>query len=94
VGFFKRKLVRGGPWVPAAIWWSGERNEDGELEGDENLYCTVGVTPKDPIEEWSRVASNPITQEEYHRLMGDDRTLEDDEADRTPVDLNSIKPVF
>jgi hypothetical protein len=92
VGFYRRRLVRNGPWVPAAIWWAGERGEDGELIEDEQLFCTVGKIYKDPREEWTRLASNPITEEEYYRLLGGSN--EDEGEDRQPADLNTSKPVF
>lgn len=54
-GYFKRRMVRGGPFVPAAIW----RGEDGEL------VCSVDGRPRDPVDEWTFLAGQPVTYGEY-----------------------------
>lgn len=68
VGYFKRKLVRGGPWVPAAIFWAGPRDDDGNLIGDEKLVCIVNGVARDPVDEWTYLLGQPITEEEYRYL--------------------------
>lgn len=67
-GWYKRKLVKGGPWVAAAIWWHGPVDADGEPDGDEVLLCAVDGTHQDPEEQWTYLAANPITEQEYRYL--------------------------
>lgn len=63
-GFFKRKLVKNGPFVPARIWLEQETGEDGELLGSE-LRCEVNGEAADPFEAWSYLCANPITAAEF-----------------------------
>jgi hypothetical protein len=54
-GFYLRRLVKRGPYVTAHIWL-----EDGELR------CEVDGREVDPVEQWSYLADNPITEGEYY----------------------------
>ena len=94
-GWFKRKLVKGGVFVPARIWMFQDIDEQtGELLSDEVLQCEVNGTRADPEDAWSWICSNPITQQEYQYLEARiDHAArhepEDPFADpRKPIDLN------
>lgn len=50
-GYFKRRLVKGGPWVPAAIW-----------DADGRKVCRVGSETRDAYDEWTWLAKNPVKQ--------------------------------
>lgn len=63
-GWFKRRLVRGGPWAPAKIWREAERREL-QPTGRDILRCEVAGKLRDPQAEWPRLSINPITEEEY-----------------------------
>lgn len=66
-GWYKRRLVPRGPFVPARIWI--ERDEsDGEIVSDDKYGCEVGDEPRDAFEEWLYLCKNPITQEEWSLL--------------------------
>lgn len=68
-GFFKRRLVKGGPFVPARIWlYSPTDPETGDLCGDEVLQCEVDGQYRDPEQEWSWLCGNPITEAEFNHL--------------------------
>jgi hypothetical protein len=65
-GWFKRKLVKGGPFVPARIWmdqWIDD--ETGELLADETLQCEVAGKWADAEDQWSYLAGNPISEAEF-----------------------------
>ena len=65
-GYFKRKLVKGGVFVPARIWMVQDIDpETGELQSDELLQCEVNGAYADPEEAWSWICSNPITEQEF-----------------------------
>lgn len=69
-GWFKTRLVRGGPWVGARIWL--ERTVDeatGELLSDEILCCDIDGKPCDPLDKWTWIAGHPIPQQEYDYLV-------------------------
>lgn len=65
-GWFKRKLVKDGVFVPARIWMVQEIDpETGELLSDEILQCEVNGVMTDPEEAWSWLCANPITEQEF-----------------------------
>lgn len=65
-GFYMRKLVKGGPFVPAAIWREPQTDPiTGEPTGMELLRCTVAGQPRDPLAEWVRLSMTPIKQADY-----------------------------
>lgn len=68
-GWFQRKLVKGGPMVPARIWLFGEVDEEtGELIDQEILQCEVNGEKADPVEQWSYLAGNPIPEAAFNYL--------------------------
>lgn len=70
-GFYRRKLVKGGPYVAARIWI--EQHVDpvtGELDRDEILLCEVDGQPRDAADQWVWLCANPISEADY-RLMRD-----------------------
>lgn len=71
-GFFKRKLVKGGVFVPARIWIEAEIDVDyGELFTDEIIRCQVGGEDRDAAEEWPWLCANPISENEFNFLSAD-----------------------
>ena len=95
-GFFKRKLVKGGVFVPARIWMFQDIDaETGELLSDELLQCEVNGTYADPEDAWSWICSNPITEQEFRYLSARiDFALRHDPDDpfaapTKPIDLNA-----
>jgi hypothetical protein len=67
-GWFKRSMVKGGPFVPARIWMEQPVDEAGDLIGDEVLRCEVHGKPRDPHEEWSWLCGNPISKQDFDYL--------------------------
>ena len=69
-GFFRRRLVKGGPWVPAAIWLDQDIcDATGQLMRDEQLLCLVAEKMADPYFHWTYLAGNPITEQEYNFMI-------------------------
>lgn len=69
-GWFKRRLVKHGPWVPARIWLDQEIDMDtGELLADERLLCEVLHVRSDAAEQWAWLCDNPISKAEYDYLV-------------------------
>ena len=82
-GFYERRLVRGGPFVPAKIWREAEIDFETEKPtGREVLKCRLGTQPADANAEWPRLFEQPITEEKYLERMG----LKGADA-RKPVDF-------
>lgn len=100
-GWFKRRLVRGGPWVAAEIFI--EQRVDalaGDLTDDERLRCKVGGKERNPTDEWTYLAANPITEAEFTylsslRIWAKDHAPDHPAADDgKPVDFNKIPTPF
>ncbi len=78
-GFYKARLVRGGPWVPVKTWYEdGDRDpETGELLSDQILRGLLGDTPFDPFGPLKdgrtqdfRDFARKVDRAEYERLLG------------------------
>lgn len=68
-GWFKRRLVKGGPFIPARIWLEQDVCQDtGELLSDEKLLCEVNGARADPVEQWAYLAGHPISEAEFRYL--------------------------
>ena len=100
-GYYKCRLVRGGPWLPAVIWWhTAERGAAGELLGDEGWRCEIDGDARDPYKAWMSVAGRNIAKVEFLRLTKL-RAWADKHARNDPygkpgqaVDLNDAEPIF
>ena len=99
-GFYRRRLVKGGPWVGVAIWIEQEIGDEGDLLTDETLACARDGLTADPDEEWSYCAGNPITEEEY-RYLCDRSKWAASYAPETPearptksINLGELPPIF
>ena len=93
-GWFRMRMVKGGPWVPVRIWLDQNIDPDtGELTDDEIMRCEVGAERRSPAATWTRCAGKPITEDDYYALMGrkDDETMR---ATHAPIDLTerAIRP--
>jgi len=99
VGFFKTKLVSGGPWVAVHIW-DGPPTDPltGEtLDRSWRLQALVNDEPEDPTTIWPGPV--PIPQEEYDYLLTvrawalehnpDDPAA----APRRRIDMNKLPPI-
>lgn len=58
-GFYRRRLFKDGPFVPVAIWKDGEA-----------LIALVDGKPVGAEDLWTWVCDKPITESEYHKVMG------------------------
>ncbi len=67
-GYYKRRMVRGGPWVAARVWC--ERDicpRTGELIAPERMRCEVDGQYADPVQQWTYLT--PISREEYDAIL-------------------------
>lgn len=70
-GFYKRRIVKGGPFVPARIWRTQV------ADGRDVLRCEIGGAARDPFEQWPALVLNPITVELYAYMMADMKHAKD-----------------
>lgn len=68
-GFYKRRLTKGGPWVPVRIWCERDVDEHFELTGPERLACESEGRRVDPAHIWTTL--RPITRAEYEALVSE-----------------------
>lgn len=69
-GFYRRRLVRGGPWCPARIWREESRDyETGERTGRDVLLCEVAGRAKDAVHQWDSLARSPIPEADYLHMV-------------------------
>lgn len=68
-GWYKRRMIKGGPWVPVRIYVDREIDlETGELACDEVLRIEVeGIDAGDPADQWTYL--KPTTRTEFEHLM-------------------------
>jgi hypothetical protein len=68
-GFYKRRLVHGGPFVPARIYLEQDVDETtGELMADEIMRCEVNGERADPVEQWPRLWNHAIPDSEFNYM--------------------------
>lgn len=85
-GWFRTRLVKGGPWVPAVIWC--QRTVDpatGELVSPETLLCEVDGMRRDPAPIWTYL--RPISRADYNALMARREELPEMKATMAKIDL-------
>ena len=71
-GWYRRRIVKDGPWVAAVIWLEPALlDEAGELAGDEIMRCMVGDKDRTEqlLDEWAWLCAEPITKENYDYLL-------------------------
>lgn len=68
-GYYKRRFVKGGPWVAVRIYVERDiDSETGELTCDEVLRIEVeGLDGGDPADHWTYLT--PITRREFDHLV-------------------------
>lgn len=68
-GWFQRRLVKDGPWVPARIWMYQPVDPDtGDLVGDEVFQCEVNGRHADPYTEFFGLSGHPISEAHFNYL--------------------------
>lgn len=66
-GWFRTRLITGGPWVPVHIWCEQEIDpETGDLLTDERLRCDVDGMRRDPAKIWTYL--EPISRADFEAL--------------------------
>ena len=100
-GWYKRRLVRGGVFVPARIWMVQDIcPETGELLSDEVLRCEINGIAADPEEAWTWISGHPVTEQEFRYLAARiDFAIRHEPHDpfampSRPIDLNRTPVMF
>ncbi len=85
-GFYKRKLVKGGPWVPVKIFIERVIDpETGELTEPERFACIVDGVRRSAEAQWTYLT--PITRAEFQTLTELGESLPEMAATMVRIDL-------
>lgn len=99
-GFYKSKLVRGGPWVAVRIWFGPPADPitGEELDRSHRWQAEIdGKLARQVWDAWPYCAGQPIDEAEYRYLTAMKRhavTYEPEMPEaspRRPVDFNKLK---
>lgn len=100
-GFYRKKLAKGGVWVPVRIWITeAERDEAGDLLEDEIIRCEVDGEERDPFEVWPWVDEKSIDESEYRYMRAGaewDRKNDPDAPAANPrqaIDISKTRSLF
>jgi hypothetical protein len=58
-GFYKRRLLRDGPWLPIAFW----------RDKDDNIVCCFEGQLVDSVEHWTFAAKHPVSEASYRHYI-------------------------
>ena len=75
-GFYRRRFAKDAPFVPVAIW----RGEDG-------FIALVDGKSADASDIWTWVCDKPITEAEYHKVMGGEGWSDEPRAAAVPSNM-------
>jgi hypothetical protein len=66
-GWFRRRLIPKGPWVPARIWIEPPETdaETGEVTAPERMLCEVDGKRVDVFRAWTWLGQNPISEDQF-----------------------------
>lgn len=66
-GWYRTRLVKGGPWVPVRIWCQQKVDQmTGELTAPEEFRCEADGMRRDPARMWTFLT--PITRADFEAL--------------------------
>ncbi|MGL1921954.1 MAG: hypothetical protein OCD03_13100 [Hyphomicrobiales bacterium] len=91
-GFYRSRKVKGGPWLPIAIWMQQEVDEEGNPIDDEYLVATFAgeQTNPDEIWQWCR----PISEAAFNSLSNPDQETTVETQIQAGADLTEAKSIF
>lgn len=101
-GFFRTRLVKGGPYVGARIWLEPPIDPlTGEaMDRPPMMLAELAGKPIDPIELWPSVAGRNIPEQEYRYLIGvagwaaEHAPNAPEATPREPINLNRLPSLF
>lgn len=85
-GFFRRRAVKGGPWIPVKITLIQNVDGDGFLTEDERFQADEMGRRVDPLRIWT--SCRPVTEEEYLALLERHQSIEPMAATHARFDLS------
>jgi len=99
-GFYRIRLIRGGPYCALRIWLGAAIDPATGLEVEERGYrwqCAVNGQRVPFEDHWPGCARDPISKQEYERILAESRTMDGRSAffdPRRRIDLMTAPPAF
>ena len=101
-GYYRTRLVRGGPWCAVRIWYGPTHDPETSepLDRSAHWQATVNGIEQDAYEIWPWCCDKPIDEAEFRYLTGlsaHAKTWEPSAPEAQPtkrIDFNRTKPVF
>jgi len=87
-GWFKARLIKGGPWVEARIWIEREIEGNGELACPEEYRCEVDGMRRDAYRMWTYLTA--ISKAEYDALLHRRLMIPEMQASMAKLDLVAV----
>lgn len=104
IGFYKTRLIKGGPWVPVRIFMGVTPDPnfpDNKMDRSPVVQASIGGERHgDPYHLWIWCCGNPIKEPEYNWRMADKEWCgkhapnEPAANPRQRIDVRNTKPVF
>lgn len=98
-GWYMRKLIKGGPFVPVSIYVEREVDpENGELLSPEVMVCEIAGQRRDVGTEWTWVCQRPISEDQFMDMLAgafrDEAALPpiEDTAQERPAQTSQTQP--
>lgn len=91
VGFYRRRLVKGGPWVAVRIWFGPPRDPvtDELLDRSPRFQALRSGLEVDIWAVWPECSGEPLTETDYYKLLASPST-----DPLMPVNLNFAPTIF
>jgi hypothetical protein len=87
-GFYKRRMVRNGPFMPVEVRLTSVVDDAGDLSEPEITIAEQLGQKLNPYSIWTHL--RPISRGEYDALVEQHRTMDMMAATHAPVDLSQI----
>ena len=96
-GYYERRIVQGGVYVPCRIWREPEVDLDSsQPTGNDLLMCEVDGKRRDPLSEWASLAMRPVKRSHFEFEQADIaharkyRPLDPKAHPDKPIDIASL----
>lgn len=97
-GYFRLKLVKHGPWVPARIYWCDHEpgQPDNKLDSRRYLAASIGDWEADIFEVWERGTRTDEAEYLWHmeKRVWAKGSRQPEANPHHPVDLSNLPSVF
>lgn len=87
-GFYKRRLIANGPWVPVRIFVEQIVDAGGELLAPERMRAQVGEHYFEPADVWPWVWNRPISQADFRLMVAETAWAKSQVVARADPDLH------